>query len=98
MSTVELGERSSGILESLRRDLPSVACRAAVEIDNLILDRTSDLGAVKDLRDVLRESLVDIQEPALPTSLLNPTTAILVNGAPSVTSGLPSLSANWTSL
>jgi len=81
MSTVEAEANRSSLSEAIRRDLSSLACRAAIEIDNLILERSSDLQALPLLAKTLRDDLIDIPEPTSPSSLLNPTTAIVVNGA-----------------
>lgn len=68
-------------MRALQRDLPSLACRAAIELDNLILAEAGRLDAVSALGSTLQESLTEVAEPASPSSLLNPTTAIVVNGA-----------------
>jgi hypothetical protein len=81
-ATTDADEREEcAILEEFERDLPSVACRAAIELDNLILDRSTGLRAVHTLVRDIEESFTTIKEPASPNSLLNPTTAVVINGA-----------------
>ena len=69
------------IFETLERDLPSLACRAAVELDNLSLGRSTGLESVRKLSLSLQESLPEVADFASPSSLFDPTMAIVVNGA-----------------
>lgn len=61
-------------------DLPSLACEAAVEIDNLARGRNGDLSAVRALADTITKS-VTVDQPSSPASLLNPTTAVVLRRA-----------------
>jgi len=80
MSTITDPEQNA-IFETLERDLPSLACRAAVELDNLNLGRSSSLENVQKLSRSLKESLPEVADFASPSSLFDPTMAIVVNGA-----------------
>ena len=80
MSTITDPEQNA-ISETLERDLPSLACRAAVELDNLGLGRSSGLESVRKLSLSLKKSLPEVADFASPSSLFDPTMAIVVNGA-----------------
>lgn len=62
-------------------DLASLACRAAIQIDDLLLERGAELSAVSDLVTQISGAVTKVDKPALPNSLLDPTTAIAVNQA-----------------
>ena len=61
-------------------DLTSLACQAAVELDNLILHRPTQLHAVHKLATTIRD-VVSVPEPSQPSSLLDPTTAVALHKA-----------------
>ncbi|MDA0837816.1 MAG: hypothetical protein O2857_08545 [Planctomycetota bacterium] len=59
-------------------DLARLACLAAIELDNLSLERCKDLPSLGRLADLLDESLTNVTNPSSPSSQLNTTTAIIV--------------------
>jgi len=82
MSTAQLDEqRKREILDAFESDLRSIACRAAIELDNLILRRGNGLHGLGRLVSTIEESFTSIEKPASPDSLLNPTTAVVMNSA-----------------
>ena len=83
MSTMvaDESEEQFELLEEFERDLPSVACRAGIELDDLVRGRGSKLHAIRRLVSDIEGSLTTVQEPEAPASLLNPTTVVVLNGA-----------------
>jgi len=69
------------LLEEFERDLPSVACWAAVELHNLLRNGGERLRAVQTLVSDIEDSFGALTEPTAPASLLDPTTAVVMNGA-----------------
>jgi hypothetical protein len=70
-------------LDEVQEDLASLASRAAVELDHIVLgrvDRAGDLSAVTRLATSLRD-WSDVNQPAAPDSALNPTTAVVLHRA-----------------
>jgi len=61
-------------------DLAILACQAAIELDNVILRRSTPRHAVRDLASKIREA-VNVPDPALPSSLLDPNTTVALNRA-----------------
>jgi hypothetical protein len=61
-------------------DLPTLACEAAIEIDDLVRGRGSDLTAVRLLAATIADS-VRLEELTSPASLLYPATAIMLRRA-----------------
>jgi hypothetical protein len=59
-------------------DLASIASQAAIELDNLMLGRMTDLFAAERLADILANS-INVDMAGSPESQLNPTTAVAVN-------------------
>ena len=55
--------------ERLGHDLPSVACQAAIELDNLILGRGTSLPSVAELSNRLTEEVPNVQDLNSPLSL-----------------------------
>jgi hypothetical protein len=68
-------------LAAFENDLPSVASRAAIELDNLLLNRSTDLGATQRLADIIAKSFPRNAEANAPAPFVNPTTAMVVNRA-----------------
>jgi hypothetical protein len=64
----------------LGHDLPSVACQAAIELDNLILGRTTDLPSVTELSNRLTEEVPDVPDLNSPLSLVDPSTVVALHG------------------
>lgn len=69
------------------QDLASLACQAALEFDNLILKRSSQLNAASELFAQIRQRVTDVAQPASASSLLDPTTAVVLNRAVKDVSG-----------
>jgi hypothetical protein len=65
----------------VENDLPTVACHAAIELDNLILDRPIGLSSVDRLRFLLSESIPPERDPNSPNWLRDPTAVVVVNRA-----------------
>jgi len=72
-------------LWGIEEDLPSLACHAAVELDNLILNKSKNLDAVLKLTEVISNlGLISNQGQQTNGQLLahlNPATAVAFNGA-----------------
>jgi hypothetical protein len=71
-------------LRALEPTLPMLATRAAVELDAQRRGRTNDMEAVRELGDLLKNSLdqkVGAETPLQSTSLLDPSTMVLVGRA-----------------
>src|SRR5712692_6410821 len=64
----------------LGQDLPSVACQAAIELDNLILGRVSDLPGVRELSARLSEEVPEVPDLNSPLSLVDPSTVVALHG------------------
>ena len=69
-------------------DFASKATFASVQLDNLILGRSESLSKVAELAVAL-ERVTDLLEPSSPSSLLDPTTAVVMNRAISAWSEAP---------
>ncbi len=71
-----------GAISSTRlgHDLPSVACQAAMELDNLILGRNSSLRGVAELSNRLTEEVPDVPDLNSPLSLVDPSTVVALHG------------------
>jgi hypothetical protein len=65
----------------LENDLPTVACHAAIEIDNLLLDRSGDFLSVQRLVSFISESIPLEHDPTSPNWLRDPTAVAVVNRA-----------------
>ena len=65
---------------SLGHDLPSVACQAAIELDNLILGRTNELPSVRELSVRISEEVPEMSDLNSPLSLVNPSTIVALHG------------------
>lgn len=61
---------------ALERDLPSVASRAALQLDNLLIGTSTPIEAVKELAESLAR-----MRPSDPETVLDPTAAVVVNRA-----------------
>jgi hypothetical protein len=81
MSTTEMTWGSNQSLEALQEDMPSLACDAAIELDNLSRGRATELRAVEQLTERIRNSVMDFQDVTSPSSLFNPTAAVVMSGA-----------------
>lgn len=75
----------------LKDNLASLACEAAIEIDNLLLGRKQSLVAVVALIDAISSSVTKVEKPTRPNSLLDPTTAIALNRAIQATYSIQAL-------
>jgi hypothetical protein len=72
---------SGGISHAkLGHDLPSIACQAAIELDNLILDRGRSLPAVAELSNRLAEEVPNVPDLNSPLSLVDPSTVVALHG------------------
>jgi len=64
----------------LGRDLPSVACQAAIGLDNLILGRANGLPGVAGLSARLSEEVPAAPDLNSPLSLVDPSTVVALHG------------------
>lgn len=71
---------SQGSEASLGEDLPTLACNAAIELDNLLLQRTERLPAVRRLSERLTEEVPELIDLASPLSLVDPSTVVALHG------------------
>ena len=62
-------------------DLSSLACDAAIELDNLILGKNSNTRAVRCLADLVLESLSVKPKSPMDAALLNPATVAVMHRA-----------------
>lgn len=69
------------ILRALDADLPFLSSRAAIELDNVVLGRPTELSSVKALVRRLSNSFEPIHETATPRSLMDPATLTVVSRA-----------------
>ena len=65
----------------LERDLPNVACHAAIELDNLLLDQPFGTDNIGRLISMISESIPQQGEAASAASLWDPSTVVVVNRA-----------------
>ena len=65
----------------MENDLSAVTCHAAVELDNLILNRAVGVASVNCLVSMISKSIPQEHDPASPNWLLDPTTIVVVNRA-----------------
>lgn len=64
-----------------RNDLPFLALRAAIDLDNLIGKRSEDLKAVNQLVEIISQELVLSASEITSMAQLNPATAVVLNYA-----------------
>jgi hypothetical protein len=62
-------------------DLASLACDAAIELDNLILDRAREVAAVRKLSDRLAKELPDAPDFSSLKHLVDPSTLVVMSRA-----------------
>ncbi len=79
MSTNILPPSAPGYDELLGEDLASLACNAAIELDNLILGRSPALDAVRKLSYRLTEELPNATDLASPKYLVDPSTVVVLS-------------------
>ncbi len=95
MSTLRAMEGDTGPGEflpwGLEDDLATVSCYAAGEVDNLIHKRPNGLGAVKRLRHMIQNSLIDCGTSASGHFMVDPTTAVAVNRALAISGSVGNL-------
>lgn len=65
----------------IEKDLASVACRAAIELDNHLLNRGKELGAISTLHKLVSESLPTGHDPMAANWLRDPSAAVVINRA-----------------
>lgn len=65
----------------LESDLASLACQAAIELDNLILDRPTTFDSVRRLISAIAESVPESADAFSPSSLLDATAVLVLNRA-----------------
>lgn len=75
----------------LEDDLATVSCYAAGEVDNLIHKRPNGLGAIKRLRHMIQNSLIDCGTSASGHFMVDPTTAVAVNRALAISGSVDNL-------
>ena len=75
----------------LEDDLATVSCYAAGEVDNIILKRPNGLGAIKRLRQMIQNSLIDCSTSASGHFMVDPTTAVAMQRALLVADSVRSL-------
>lgn len=81
MSPLESTKNPGMIDWPIENDLSAIACSAAIELDNLILDRQIGFASVELLGSLLSESIPQEHDPASPNWLRDPTAAVVVNRA-----------------
>jgi hypothetical protein len=64
----------------LGHDLASVACQAAIELDNLILGRVNTLPSVAELSNRLTAEVPNVPDLNSPLSLIDPATVVALHG------------------
>ncbi|RJR46232.1 MAG: hypothetical protein C4576_11115 [Desulfobacteraceae bacterium] len=74
-----LPERVKG-LHALDPDLPFLASEAAVDLDNLLSDRSRELTAIRQLAEQLKNS-ISLSMPSQPRALMDPATLTIVGDA-----------------
>ncbi len=65
----------------LESDLASLACHAAIELDNFILERSTTFESVRRLASEIAESVPPNFDSFSPSSLLDPTAVLVLNRA-----------------
>lgn len=95
MSTLRAKEGETDFGEflpwGLEDDLATVSCYAAGEVDNLIHKRPNGFGAIKRLRHMIQNSLIDCGTSASGHSMVDPTTAVAVNRALAISNSVDDL-------
>lgn len=81
MSSSPAAGPDDAVLLQIENDLPSLACQAAIEIDDVILNRSRELKAVPRLATLIAESIPNVSDMATQASLLDPTAVVVVNRA-----------------
>lgn len=81
MRSVQEGASEEAMLWELESDLPSLASQAAIELDNLILGRSSQVEAIRRLALRIGESVERDAEPASALSRLDPKTVVVIKRA-----------------
>ncbi len=82
MSTVDATQKpeSTGVRE-IPRGLSSLACHAAIELDNLLLGENLSMDSVKSLATRLTTQVSDVTDFTSPKSLHDPKTIVALNRA-----------------
>lgn len=95
MSTLSAKEGETDFGEflpwGLEDDLATVSCYAAGEVDNLIHKRPNGFGAIKRLRHMIQNSLIDCDTSASGHFMVDPTTAVAVNRALAISGSVANL-------
>jgi hypothetical protein len=65
----------------LQDDLSTVSCYAACEVDNLITGRQNGIKAIKHLVEMIRNSLIFVDQPAHTEYMVDPATAVAMGQA-----------------
>ncbi|NCO43497.1 MAG: hypothetical protein COZ06_12365 [Armatimonadetes bacterium CG_4_10_14_3_um_filter_66_18] len=81
MNATGFATSNAAALRSADSDLPSLACMAAIEFDNMLLGRGHQTDAIGQLAKVISESVGDTAGAGLPGSLPNPTTVAVMSKA-----------------
>ncbi len=81
MSTSMLPTGGFGHTDILGDDLETVACEAAIELDNLIRGRSQIAASVKKLADRLTKELPEATDLSSIKHLVDPSTVIVLSGA-----------------
>lgn len=80
MPSLHVAEKTE--LWELEGDLSSVACHAAIELDNLLLGKATDLKEVQRLIRTIADVIPSVQEPSsIAPMLKNATTVVLIKRA-----------------
>ena len=79
MPTTSIPPQECFLLSDIQNNLPSLACHAAIEIDNLIIGRENNATAVKKLMEKMSGSFEPDSSGV--RSLIDPTTAVAINRA-----------------
>jgi hypothetical protein len=81
MSTSVLPPPGGGHKEFLGEGLATVACEAAIELDNLVRGRSESTGSIRKLADRLTKELPEASDLSSIKHLIDPSTVIVMSGA-----------------
>jgi C4-dicarboxylate-specific signal transduction histidine kinase len=65
----------------LETSLPSLASQAAAELDNLLLGKSNQVDALRRLSAQIAESIVNVDQPDAPGSLIDPSAVVVMHRA-----------------
>lgn len=81
MHTTQFDANVPDVMLSEDIDLSSVACRAAIELDDLLIGRSEGVEAVRHLGSIISRSIPPEKDSTSPNWLLDPSAFVIVNRA-----------------